>query len=359
MNIIKKNNIFSKIKITSSLLVFIFIYALLTISSTYAYLSLNANNNTASGTASCGNISYNGTNITGANLETSTSYLDGIHSTITMSKNINGGYTEADIYIHNNQGSNIPLNNGVTGYEAFKYVILQGTTIVSSGIIQKSNTDQLLATVELTTTATTYDVYVWIDSELSNGLYNNVSYTGYIYAKAICSSTVGEPEESNNFVYTVNIGTYILHGNSIPNTITIYNNPTSAMAAFDNRQFYFKHVLENDIVTESYLEFVITPEAASGVQGMTAGTYALRGGVVESESGSKPVYNANINTLKQAYGQGSEECSDFTNTTEVNCHYPFGILVNSSGVVAAYDWSSGTDSVYCAVDNDGDSRCTQ
>ena len=185
------NRVFSKIRITSSLIMILLIYIIFITGSTYAYLAIGNNNNSINGIGSCGNVSYNGTNVIGANLNTTTNYTEGAHSTVTVSKTANSGYVEADIFIHNNSGS-VPFNVGAEGYDAFKYVVLDGSTIIGGGIITKSNKDQLLATIPLTVTSRTYDVYVWVDANLSHGLYSNTSYSGYIYAKAICESTVDE-----------------------------------------------------------------------------------------------------------------------------------------------------------------------
>ena len=180
-----------KIRITSSLVMILLIYIILITGGTYAYYNIQADNNGITGIGSCGNVSYNGTNVIGANLNTTTNYTEGAHSEVTVSKTANSGYVEADIFIHNNSGS-VPFNVGAEGYDAFKYVVLDGSTIIGGGIITKSNEDQLLATIPLTTTSRTYDVYVWIDASLSHGLYSNTSYSGYIYAEAICESTVAE-----------------------------------------------------------------------------------------------------------------------------------------------------------------------
>ena len=74
---------------------------------------------------------------------------------------------------------------------------MKGTTEVASGTLLRAiddNTnasyDLLLATVDLTTTQITYDIYLWLDINLSGGEYHNKSFSGKIYAKAEQSSTI-------------------------------------------------------------------------------------------------------------------------------------------------------------------------
>jgi hypothetical protein len=94
--------------------------------------------------------------------------------------------------------------------------------------------------------------------------------------------------------YTINVidfedleDTAISIGQEIPNTITQYATAAEAIEALailagakENEKIaspiYLKHTLVNNIVTETYVEFVVTTEMANN-SGMTAGTYALQG----------------------------------------------------------------------------------
>ena len=86
-------------------------------------------------------------------------------------------------------------------------------------------------------------------------------------------------------VYTIS-STSSYMGQSIPNDITQYSSPQAAITAFSNRPFYLKHKLNEGVITESYVEFMITPEVARANSGMTIGTYAMRG------SGATLSYNS-------------------------------------------------------------------
>ena len=93
------------------------------------------------------------------------------------------------------------------------------------------------------------------------------------------------------YVYTVNKYNYsatnpkynaVWLNQAFPTSITQYQTPNGALAAIKTASskdlpFYLKHKIENGIVTESYVEFVVTEEKAQANTGMVAGTYTLRG----------------------------------------------------------------------------------
>ena len=162
------------------------------LSVTYAWLELSANNSTSKNQSGCFIVNYEGQEINNASLKSTTNYQEGASSNIKLSKNSNCKiYTEASIYIHTNiEGTTAPLSNG-----AMKYKIMNGTTEIQSGVISEvteGSENQLLATVPLTDTNVTYIVYLWIDPEISKGSYNGKTYSGYLYASSTQSSTIKE-----------------------------------------------------------------------------------------------------------------------------------------------------------------------
>ena len=186
-----------------NLTILIFLAVVISLSVTYAYIELTPGAASATGQGGCFNVNYyvNGEESTTddkidiTTLQSTTNYSEGASANITLSKNEDCEiYTQALIYIHTNYDSNPttapPLSNG-----AMKYKIMQGTTEVSSGTINAvtaESEDQLLATINLTTTPTTYTIYLWIDSSISGGSYHNKTYSGYFYASSTQSSTVTE-----------------------------------------------------------------------------------------------------------------------------------------------------------------------
>lgn len=166
------------------LIIIILLIVTLATSATYAFLNLSAQNNTATGQGGCFNVGYSGQEITDASLQSTTNYKEGAHSQITLYKDATCKiYTEASIYLHTNTNSDIPLANN----NAFKYIILNGSTKIAEGIITRD--EKTLATVTLTTEQKVYDVYIWIDSNISNGAYHNKSFSGYLYANSVQTST--------------------------------------------------------------------------------------------------------------------------------------------------------------------------
>ena len=197
------------------------------------------------------------------------------------------------------------------------------------------------------------------------------------YRQATTSATeVPHP----TYTYTVNLydsnqpnNNSVQLGQALPSGITQYTSAADALAALrlatsdNNINFYLKHTINEGIVTESYVEFIVTDTMASANTGMTAGTYALRGLDTYDENASStnyckaayynsstgeclsPYYESNKQTLVSAFG--SSNCTD--NSTNIYC--------SVSGLRARAD-SGGNVNAYvgywnCYVAIDGASNC--
>ena len=170
----------------SSFILFIFAYAVVITGSTYAFKIISATSNVATGEGGCFQVNYSGQNLNAGDLLTTTNYLDGAHTTVTLSKDSTCKiYNEANIYLHTNDTTTAPIDSK----PALRYKLLSGENEISEGIIS-SKGDYILATVPITDTATTYTVYLWIDSDLSEGAYHGTSFSGYIYAESAQTSTI-------------------------------------------------------------------------------------------------------------------------------------------------------------------------
>ena len=90
-------------------------------------------------------------------------------------------------YLHTNDTTTAPIDTIPT----LKYKIITEDNYEYNGAITTKG-DYLLATVPLTTTEKTYTIYLWVDSDISLGNYNDVTYSGYIYAISDQTSTVGD-----------------------------------------------------------------------------------------------------------------------------------------------------------------------
>lgn len=187
------------------------------LSATYAYLTLTqTSNNSTTGTGGCFEVDYQGTEINESSLkslsitETNTEAIENqiisnsASSIISLSKSENCEiYTEANIYLKTTGGSISATSDSETipllkNYPALKYLIKNDTTTIAEGTINyeltTSATGQELIPetnlIKLTSTPTTYKVYLWIDSSISQGQYNNQTYSGYLYAYSKQTSNV-------------------------------------------------------------------------------------------------------------------------------------------------------------------------
>ncbi len=148
------------------------------------------------------------------------------------------------------------------------------------------------------------------------------------------------------YSYTINSENTQI-GQAIQENITQYNTGAEAMAAIGH-PFYLKHKIENGIITESYVEFVVTEAMAAANPGMTVGVYTLRGGIDENSLTTQPIHEANKLTILDAFG--SERCFE--------TWYFYGSVVglyahaSTGGHIRAYD-----NSWECDVYIEGDSRC--
>ena len=170
------------------------IYFLLVTGSTYAYLYLENKNSNITGKGGCFVVDYQATSINASNLVSTVNYQDGASSVITISKNSSCNiYDYANIYLHTNENITAPITN----IQALRYKVTtdSGSYWERNGLITTKG-DTLLATVPITSEKTIYHVYLWIDSSVSLGHYDNTSYSGYLYATSIQSSSVNDDSVS-------------------------------------------------------------------------------------------------------------------------------------------------------------------
>ena len=192
------------------------------------------------------------------------------------------------------------------------------------------------------------------------------------------SNAIAKPEP---YVYTVNkynSSTTEPKWNSVwlnqafPTSITKYNTPSEALTAIASASskdlpFYLKHKIENGIVTERYVEFIVTEEMAQANTGMVAGTYTLRGEKTYDEDTStwlvdesyiSPFYETNKEAIKTAFGYAtnSSRCSEYG--TGRSSH--FGCSVSGLTAISYASGNVGADntgSSACYVRSDGGSSC--
>ena len=199
-------------------------------------------------------------------------------------------------------------------------------------------------------------------SQLPSTNDNYVFKFSVTYVQATSAAT---PIDRSSFVYTINQydddnpsdHNLVYLNQAIPNSITQYQTASEAMSAFEtligsSTPFCLKHKVSNNIVKEFYIEFIVTPEMVQSYPDMVEGTYTLRGGINESALSEKPVYEANIEVIKQIFNYTTNPSRCHSSSSAFSCEisgmlsvaaYTNGVQVgNPNGNCAAS--SSGS---YC------------
>ena len=159
-------------------------------------------------------------------------------------------------------------------------------------------------------------------------------------------------------------------GQPIPSAVTAYNTATEALAALPNSPFYLKHAIRNGIVTESYIEFIVTPEMASANPGMTVGIYTIRGLDILDDNSPRmdfckdeyynqaiggclsTYYASNKATVLTAFGSGNCINTSPGTFSDIDCHVSgLSVMVSSRNV------SIGSVDCECGISGFGSSAC--
>ena len=303
--------------------------------------------------------------------------------------NANGKTIYMDLYLKVNS-----IGTYLSQSQYFKYALTtdsQSCTngLVSSGTFQGATTNTEIRLLHnksySATTNDPYYLYIWLDKDETNNNTQNqpfdisltgtctdeapTTFTGTIYRYSNTGVPIGQRivlqqkqewcANSTEFGNSCDFGyfwdteseceAYVANQNMENTTCgegTVQPISYETNASNLNKTFYLKHTIVDDIVTESYVEFVVTPEMAGANSGMTAGTYYLKGG----DNGA--AYTTNKATLTTAFG--SSNCTD--NSSSFGCNVSgLRAFANSNGSVGANDGASA----YCSVYNDGNSYCDE
>ena len=258
-------------------------------------------------------------------------------------------------------------------YLDYSVTYSSGVTIEENHLLESGDTE-------------TYKIRVHYKEDISSSQLPSTA-DNYVFKFSVTyiqANSNGIPSHPTTGIYTANIfdgnGAGINVGNNtsvvwigqaIPNGITTYHTPELAMTALKqasgniDRPFYLKHTFTNNVVSDSYVGFVITPEMAQANPGMTAGTYYLKGKktyeyingnwqcisqYVSGDDCIDPEYNTNKTTLLNAFG--SSNCTD--NSYDIICSVNgLSADIEKSGHVNVYD-----DSWECFVEDVGTSSCS-
>ena len=136
---------------------------------------------------------------------------------------------------------------------------------------------------------------------------------GVVYVQAD-SNGVEVEHLLNGILYSINNTAFdIVMNQEYPRSIPYFETPSEALSAFATSSgkdlpFYLKNKVENGIVTESYVEFIVTEALAQSNAGMVPGTYTLRGektydgGWLVDNDYVSLYYEANKAVIKTAFG---------------------------------------------------------
>ena len=263
----------------------------------------------------------------------------------------------------------ISTTNPVPSYLDYSVTYSDGTTIAPNHLLAANTSETYKVRVEFKR-----DIE---ESDLPTTDQTNTFSFGVSYVQSD-DTAIAVPHPTTSTVYTINIwdennqeNTEVWIGQSIPAAITQYSSAAEAMAALNTlagepvvKPFYLKHIVSNNIVIESYVEFVITEALATNNPGLTAGIYTLQGeAMCEWDSvNQQPIncseedsqyYASNITTLQTAFG--ASNCSSGTDS--------YGDYYScSAGGLDAYAYSIGYVGAFdnyftCRVNGDGASYC--
>ena len=185
----------------------------------------------------------------------------------------------------------------------------------------------------------------------------------------------------NGIVYTVNKldnavtnpkNNAVWLNQAIHETIPYFETPAEALSAIATASskdlpFYLKHKVENGIVTEQYVEFVVTETLAQSKAGMVPGTYALRGERtydsdtstwLVDESYISPYYEANKEVIKTAFGYATNASRCSESGTGRSSYFSCNVFdlytsASASGAVRA----EGAASSFCNLSRGGGANC--
>jgi len=332
-----------------------------------------SNINNASWDVHWNNVQITNGSVTGTNVTTAAHILTGnteVEYSITLGTPgdfyeftvdaVNAGSIDAMIGTFSNK---VYQSNGTTertlpDYLTYTVTYSDGVSLATNHLLSANTTETYKVRVEFKS-----DINA---SQLPSSADTLVFKFNVVYVQAD-SNAVDKPLP---YVYTVNkynSSTTTPKYNAVwlnqtfPASITQYQTPSEALAAIATASskdlpFYLKHKIENGIVTESYVEFVVTPEMASANTGMVAGTYTLRGGIDESSLTDKPVFIQNAKTIYDAFGTN---CSTNPYTTTISSAYFYCSVSGLRAYAGAYGivYAYATGSSTCRVDDYGSSGC--
>lgn len=174
----------------------VLILILLVVGVTYAYFAWKSNNTNITGTSGCFDINYDkgqdiGSTDSPYGLKSTCTYSEGASASVTM--NIDSTCTTTGVASINLITNNFTLYDSTDAFSRGENVLKYQVVKVNganeeeiegcSGYITNSSTKSLCE-VDLSYTATTYKVYLYLDCNTVTTSYIGASYSGYIQTVA-------------------------------------------------------------------------------------------------------------------------------------------------------------------------------
>ena len=187
-----------------------------------------------------------------------------------------------------------------------------------------------------------------------------------------CDTWWGYDTETECTSYLSTYGTYYPNSICIEGVLPpIFRYETNA--ADLDKIIFTKNVIVNDVITEEYTGFTVTPDMASGNTGVTAGTYYLRALDTKENNTCKseylvngvctsPYYSSNVSVLQNAFGNDGTYCTERTGyNVSYSCQLgQLNPLATLSGRANAFYQGYSSNNMYyvCYGEDDGRSFCT-
>ncbi len=242
----------------------------------------------------------------------------------------------------NGVGASIQLNVTNSNTEYF-----QITEAIVDTELQANEQTTATITVQMIKTPITDSVSTSITGTLIATPMENANATG-------SSSATATPLVGPQYKYSISSNTI---GQSLVGELPSFE---AAKTAFGH-SISTAHIVNSGVITESYIVF----EKNNTV-------YYLRGGVNELSSTNKPVYDANVNTLRDVFGMNLQSCTSGNRSILCNTN-SLEVYISTSGQVAVSDYRIPCDLIddnsiapvcvtatsKCYVTNQGSANCSK
>ncbi len=366
-------------------LVTILVLLILVLSLGYAFLQTDLTiNGTGKIAASSWNIYFDNVQVTTGSVALSTgdsvptinsTTLTDITYTVTLKEPgdfyeftvdvVNAGTIDGMIGTITNKlnGTEISTTNPLPNYLSYTITYSDDVPIALNQLLEKNTTETYKVRLAFRTDINPSDLPT---SGATNTLSFSVSYVQADDTAQLAPHIRPEPK----YMANMDVNDHVFLGQALPTNLTQFQTPAEAMAFLVSENgggtipFYFKYLVKEGIVEESYLEFVLTDEMINQDYRLAqAGTYSLKGSITTDSVTEEclaeyydsvndicisPTFTSNLPIVQSAF----TSCVDYTDST-ICPTIDFTVSLFKDGGVYI---SAGQ--LYCQISNTGESYCT-